>query len=192
MSGLYKNKYRTDSLRLPHWDYGWNGAYFVTICTLDKNCHFGNVSNGEMALNEIGLIARNLWMEIADRFPFVELGEYIVMPNHIHGIIIIDKPDGDEVTPAVETRLIASLQQALPTHSGGATGRKNPMLHDNLFRVIRWYKGRTTFESRKVLPDFAWQPRFYDHIIRNDKSFQRISDYIIDNPLNWAKDRFYR
>jgi REP element-mobilizing transposase RayT len=79
-----------------------------------------------------------------------------------------------------------------PNQPGGATGHKNPMLHANLSSIIRWYKGRTTFESRKVLPDFAWQPRFYDHIIRNDKSFQRISDYIVDNPLNWAKDRFYR
>ena len=73
---------------------------------------------------------------------------------------------------------------------GGITGDKNPMLHDNISRIIRWYKGRCTFEIRKIRADFAWQARFYDHIIRNSDSFNRISEYIKSNPQNWNVSNF--
>lgn len=78
------------------------------------------------------------------------------------------------------------------TKIGGITGDKNPMLHDNLSRIIRWYKGRVSFESRKNNADFAWQPRFYDHIIWNEKSYHTIAGYIVNNPLEWEKDKFYK
>ncbi|MHC1776112.1 MAG: transposase [Lentimicrobium sp.] len=75
---------------------------------------------------------------------------------------------------------------------GGITGIHNPMLHDNLSRILRWYKGRVSFESRKILADFGWQSRFYDHIIRDDAEYQRIADYIKNNPAKWEDDRFFR
>jgi len=74
---------------------------------------------------------------------------------------------------------------------GGITGIKNPMLSDNLSKIIRWYKGRVSFESHKIQADFAWQPRFHDHIIRNNSSFQRIKNYIYENPAKWTDDKFY-
>ena len=110
------------------------------------------------------------------------------MPNHIHGILII----------TVETRLIASLQPInristpSPQMQGGVTGLKNPMLHNNISRVVRWYKGRCTFEIRKIHADFAWQSLFHDHIIKNEESYQKIGDYIISNPENWANDKFFK
>jgi len=210
MSELYNNKYRIPSARLKYWDYGWNAAYFVTICTKDRLCYFGDVVDNmetrliaslpepEMQLSEIGQIANDRWLEIPDHFPFVELGEFQVMPNHVHGIVIINKPNekqkyktrnngGGSGNTDVETRLIASL----PKKSGGFAGDKNPMLNDNLSKIIRWYKGRVTFESRNIHADFEWQSRFYDHIIRDEQSFHNISEYIANNPLNWNKDDYY-
>ena len=74
---------------------------------------------------------------------------------------------------------------------GGITGDHNPMIQENLSRILRWYKGRVTFESRKIHADFSWQPRFHDHIIRDEREFERIKNYIITNPSNWEKDKFY-
>jgi REP element-mobilizing transposase RayT len=157
-----------------------------------------------MRLSEIGTIANECWSQIPNHFPFVKLGEYIVMPDHVHGIIIIDKPINDN-DKNVETRLIASLPSTMPPSStvspsliapppndhkpGGFAGNKNPMLNENVSRIIRWYKGRTTFESRKTHADFAWQSRFHDHIIRDENSFHNISNYIANNPLNWNSDK---
>ena len=121
------------------------------------------------------------------------------MPNHMHGILIIDNPT------IVQTRLIASLsdlQSPTPestsennstptTKTGGITGDKNPMFHENISRIIRWYKGRCSFEIRKTHSDFGWQSRFYDHIIRNSASYENIQNYISNNPQNWIKDKFH-
>ncbi len=203
MTDRYQNKYRIKSARHPAWDYGWNAAYFVTICTKDRACYFGNIVNTrliaslpnepQMQPSGIGQIANRHWLEIPDRFPFVKLGNHIVMPNHVHGIVVIDKPDGGIDTHTVETRSIASLPTESETQQtiGGITGNHNPMLHDNLSKIIRWYKGRVSFESRKIHADFAWQSRFHDHIIRNEKSFHTISEYITNNPLKWTDDKFY-
>jgi putative transposase len=130
-------------------------------------------------------------MEIPQQFSFVHLDVQVIMPNHVHGILIIDKPE-----TAVETPFNGSSLPALPVASdtaapGGFAGNKNPMLQDHLSRIIRWYKGRTSFELRKVHTDFAWQPRYHDHIIRNEQSYENISDYIINNPSRWQEDLFY-
>lgn len=123
------------------------------------------------------------------------------MPNHTHGILIIDKNESPAPAGAgaqagaVQTRLIASLPNTTETpmggKTGGITGNKNPMLHENISRIIRWYKGRCTFEIKKTHADFAWQPRFHDHIIRDMQAFERIQNYIANNPLNWKEDTFH-
>lgn len=144
MSDKFRNKYRIESARLKHWDYGWNAAYFITICTKDRTCFFGRAVDGKMVLNEIGQIARNCWLAIPEYFPFVKLADHIVMPNHVHGILVIDKPDDGRTT--VETRLIASLQaasQATKTlccmiicqKSSGGT-KAGPPLNHGKFNVI--------------------------------------------------------
>jgi len=188
----FNNKYRIPSARLKNWDYGNNAAYFITICTSNRENYFGDIQNGVMCLNEMGILAETYWIEIPNHFSFVELGNFVIMPNHTHGVLIIDKPT---VSVAVETRLIASLPTNVINPNakkiGGITGNANPMIHENISRIIRWYKGRCTFEIRKIHADFAWQPRFYDHIIRNDFSFNKIQNYITNNPFNWYKDKFY-
>ncbi len=188
MSQKFKNKYRIPSSRLQNWDYGANGAYFITICTQNRENFFGEIAETQFIASELGMLAEKYWLEIPEHFPYVELGNFVIMPNHVHGILIIDK--NASVSAETETRLIASLPETI-YKTGGFAGDKTPMLHDNISRIIRWYKGRCSFEMKKIHVDFGWQPRFHDHIIRNEKSFETIQNYIENNPLNWNKDKFY-
>jgi len=184
----FKNKYRIPSARLQTWDYGSNAAYFVTICTKNRQHYFGKIANETMQLSEMGVLAQKYWYEIPHRFPFVELDAFVVMPNHVHGIIMIDGKDAiNRVSTTTTTTTTTTTKMR-----GGITGNKNPMLHKNLSRIIRWYKGRCTFEIRKIHADFAWLSRFHDHIIRNDRAFNNISAYIINNPKKWKEDKFYK
>jgi REP element-mobilizing transposase RayT len=193
MAEKFRNKYRVPSARLQNWDYGANSTYFITICTKEMQHFFGEVVDKKMILNSVGLLANEYWIEILKQFPYVEFGNFQIMPNHIHGILIIDK--SVVATTAVETRLIASnldnadigetrLIASVPKKDGigGFAGENNPMLADNISRIIRWYKGRCTFEMRKINPNFGWHSRFHDHIIRNSESFERIQNYIEENP----------
>jgi putative transposase len=185
----FQNKYRIPSARLQNWDYGTNAAYFITICTQNREHFFGKIVqsivqselNASLNESELGKIAEKIWIEIPIHFPYSELGNFVIMPNHIHGILIINKNDN-----YLEAQLIASL----PIGNGGFAGNKNPMMNENISRIIRWYKGRCSFEMRKIHTDFGWQPRFYDHIIRDAKSFETIQNYIVNNPSNWKEDKF--
>ena len=223
MAKKYQNKYRIDSARMKNYDYSSNGAYFLTILTNNRDHFFGDIVDGNMVLNEIGAIARKYWIEITQHFPFVRLDEMVVMPNHIHGILWIDDnlvcSDGDVVgggdgdvvggrdainrvsTEKTEkTEKTGKLKKTNKT--GGITGNHNPMFHNNISRVIRWYKGRCTFEINRLdinkltkntqlfaLLPFAWQARFHDRIIRNENELNRIRNYIIKNPEIWERDR---
>ncbi len=204
MTDKYQNKYRIPSARLQEWDYGWNGSYFVTICTQNRKCYFGNINNcrdaihrvsiSDYHISEIGKITDKYWLQIPQQFPFVKLGYHIVMPNHVHGIIIIDKQN--ENTTAINTANRDAINTANRdainrVSTGGITGNNNPMLHNNLSRIIRWYKGVVTFKARSINKDFAWQSRFHEHIIRNEKSYNDISEYIIHNPQKWHDDKFF-
>ena len=191
MPEKYKNKYRIPSARLQNWDYGWNGAYFITICTHNREHYFGKIINNKMELSEIGILAEKYWYEIPQHFPFVKLGEFVVMPNHIHGIIIIDKTNNGETT-VVETQNFASLQQRQQRQQYQPPLSKNKFgpQSQNLASIIRGYKIGVTKNAKKINPMWKWQSRYYDHIIRNEKSFQNISNYIINNPLNWNGDKF--
>jgi putative transposase len=177
----YQNKYRNGTIRAQWWDYGENAAYFVTICTKNRIHYFGEIENKQMNYSEIGKIVESYWQEIPKQFPYTKLEAFVVMPNHLHGILIIDKPLKNQ-SLKIETQEI---------DKGGFAGIKNPMLNENLSRILRWYKGRCSFEIRKIGFDFQWQSRFYDHIIRNESAFGRISDYIVNNPSNWKEDTFH-
>ena len=190
----FQNKYRIPSARAPWWDYANAGAYFITICTAHRIHYFGEIANMQFIASPIGQTAEKYWHDIPTQFQFVKLGAFVVMPNHIHGILIIN--ESDTYTDTVETRLIASLPRPdnpdEPHKTGGFAGSKNPMLNNNISRIVRWYKGVCTFQMRKIHADFQWQSRFYDHIIRNDDEYQRIANYIKTNPENWEKDKFYK
>lgn len=201
----FAGKYRIPSARAPWWDYANDGAYFVTICTAHRECCFGDVADGKMHFSTLGQIANNIWEEIPRQFPYAELGEYQVMPNHVHGIIVINGNSGRDAINRVSTPRNAETNAPIaettaPTAEtdasnadetpGGITGNNNPMLNDNLSRILRWYKGRVTFECHQTDAKFGWQERFYDIIIRDTASYHRISEYIINNPAKWDTDKF--
>jgi REP element-mobilizing transposase RayT len=175
----FKNKYRIPSARLQHWDYRRNAAYFITICTQNREPYFGEIDNGKMKFSPIGVIADILWYEIKNHTTGVELGAFIVMPNHVHGILILNGDDAPDGGDAVQTLHATSVHSAISPKSGSVS------------TIIRSYKSAVTKHAHRLGFDFAWQTRFYDHIIRNDVSFRKISDYIMNNPVKWNMDKFY-
>src|SRR3989338_7436439 len=206
----FKNKYRIQSIRLSSWDYCNNGYYFVTICTKDRICNFGKIENEIMCLSQTGGMAKKYWLEILKHFPFVKLDEFVVMPNHIHGILIIEKQNNVETPqwgvstgPGLEQKPNShwgvstgpGLEQKPNSHWGVSTGTKsksnqNPKWKPNsLGSIINQYKSICTKKIRAYDQAFAWQSRFYDHVIRNEKSLNGIRKYIICNPKKWQWDK---
>lgn len=173
----YKNKYRSVSARHPYWDYSSNSMYFITICTKNRFRFFGTIREEKMQHTEIGKIVENEWMKSPGLRPDMNLllGEFVVMPDHFHAIIIIG---GEDAMHRIFTSVVNTK-----------SARKNKFgpQSKNLASIIRGFKSSVTIQARKINPNFAWQPRFHDHIIRNEKSFHRIQNYIKNNPTNWGK-----
>jgi len=197
MAEKFQNKYRIPSSRLQNWDYGQHAAYFVTICTQGRECYLGEVVHGKMNLSGIGIIADILWHEIKNHAPNIELGEFVVMPNHVHGIIILhgnnDNAVTVETTHVVETTHALSLQSPqTPQSPQQSIGKKRFQNQgkNTLSSIIGSYKSAVSKHAHRLGFVFAWQPRFHDHIIRNQQSYQTISEYIINNPLKWNDDTF--
>lgn len=178
----FQNKYRIESTRLRNWDYGSNAAYFITICTKNRTRFFGEIDDKEMVLNAIGKLAKFYWIEIPKHFPFIALGNFVVMPNHVHGILTIDKNNGD-------TTMVETLLCNVSTDKNEQMARISPK-PGTISTIIRSYKSVLTKNARLIDMDFAWQSRFHDHIIRNDGEYHRISKYILNNPANWKCDKF--
>ncbi len=179
---LFKNKYRIESARLQNWNYGWNGKYFVTIVTKNREHYFGNIVNGEMRFSEIGKIANECWYAIPEHFPFVILDEFCVMPNHIHGIIVINNKNGNtcrDVACNVSTNESDTNKMSIISPKPGS-----------LSTIIRSFKSAVTKFANENNYNFGWQSRFYEHIIHNKKSLNRIGNYICDNSKNWENDKF--
>jgi REP element-mobilizing transposase RayT len=171
---------------LKGWDYAKDGWYFVTICTGARKCFFGDIAAGEMQLSAEGRVAKNNWREITNYFPDFQLDEFIIMPNHIHGILVIHQ-EKDSLNRCRDAINRVSTDD-MGNH-GGVTKQYNPMLSkDSLSKVIRWYKGRCKYEIGKINPDFSWQPRFDDRIIRDENSLSQVRHYIVSNPLKWQDD----
>jgi REP element-mobilizing transposase RayT len=172
MNEKYRNQYRIDTTRLSSWDYGWPGAYFITICTHKRRHFFGRIQHGQMFLSDIGAIVTDEWLKTPALRPDMnlELDEYVVMPNHFHAILVIGE---NPFNTGVEIQ-----------------GKKGPQ-RNNLSSVIRGFKSAVTCRARKINPKFTWQTRFHDHIIRNGDAWSRIAHYIANNPAQWTKDRFH-
>jgi REP element-mobilizing transposase RayT len=156
---LFKNKYRIESSRLKGYDYSQAGAYYITIVSKNRKCYFGKIENGEMLLNDFGKNVTNFWNAIPDHFSYVIIDEYVVMPNHVHGIIFLDDFDNTLI-------------------------KRQP-----IGVIINQFKRICTIKIRESDINFGWQSRFHDHIIRNEEELNRIRQYIIDNPKNWKGDK---
>ena len=166
---LFKDKYRVESARLESWDYSWPGWYFVTICTKGVECFFGRIADERVLRSRIGEIVAEEWQKTDRVRRNVELDEWEIMPNHLHGIIIIGEH------PLVETTRRVVSTTLKPNCLGSIVGQFKSVCTKHIHG-----EGYT---------NFAWQPRFYDHIIRNEADLHRVRHYINTNILRWELDR---
>ncbi|MDO9081526.1 MAG: transposase [Desulfuromonadales bacterium] len=155
------------SIRLQRYDYSSAGAYFVTICTQNRECLFGEMEDGAMRLNDAGKVAEQCWQEIPGHFPQVELDEFVVMPNHVHGILVIGE-------------------------SGVAAGKRPAGTSRTIGSVVRGFKIGVTKWMRQAHPIHAvWQRNYWEHIIREEVELEQIREYIRNNPVRWELDQLY-
>jgi putative transposase len=181
---LFNNKYRVESTRLKGWDYTNSGMYYITICTANMKKFFGNIKNGEVDLSNEGKIVEEEWEDTSIKRSNVILDEFIVMPNHFHGIIALEKINFQS-TPETSQRDVCtgSMKQ----------GNSNQKLTANsLGSIINQFKGKCTKRIRKFHDQFKWHCRFHDRIIRNEKELDNIRAYIHYNPMKWDTDEFFR
>jgi putative transposase len=166
----FRNRYRVESTRLADWDYASRGWYFVTLCTQDKKCSLGRAVDGQIMLSDAGVIAETEMKAIPDYYVNVVIDRYVVMPNHVHAIVVIE---GAHVYSLVETGLAPSPARR----------------HGRLPQIVGSYKaGVSRLCHAMGLSDFAWQARFHDHILRSNASLNAVRDYIDHNPQNWLLD----
>jgi len=200
MSDKFRNKYRIESTRLQSWDYRWNGNYFITICTYHKECFFGEIYNSHINYSTIGEVAIQFWAAIPEHFPFVVLDEFVVMPNHMHGIICIDKPpkefDGDVSSKQRRDRACpvstsAAFNNARFSQEYGRNRFQNQG-KGSLSAIVGSFKSAVTKHANENNIGFAWQERFHDHIIRNEQSLRKIQHYIKNNIANWQDDCYFK
>jgi putative transposase len=191
MTEKFQNKYRIPSARLKNWDYSTNGAYFITICTQNREHYFGEIVEKRFIASEIGTLAEKFWMEIPHHFPYIELGNFVVIPNHVHGILIIDKN-----VKTLQCNVSENESPVQTLHCNVSTNKNEQMANispksGTISAIVRSYKSVVTKNAHFIHADFGWQPRFHDHIIRNAPEWERIQTYIENNPLNWKEDKFY-
>jgi putative transposase len=167
------NYHHRRSIRLPHYDYSQSGIYFVTICTYKKQCLFGEIKEGKMSLNQIGKIVAQEWLKSSIIRQELELDEWIIMPNHLHGIVVITKNDEG-----------ASLA---PLRENGVQKRKGRSLSS----FISGFKSSVTKRIKPICEQvnpIIWQRNYYEKIVRNEQNLNQIREYMIKNPQKWDED----
>ncbi len=202
------DKHHRRSIRLKGYDYSQVGAYFVTICVQDRDCILGEIINGEMKLNAAGKMIHNWWNQLHKKYPIIELDEFIVMPNHLHGMIIVgadpcvclDNHNAININRKDNRRdsrakISGDRWDLFYNKKGEHAGSPlpNPV---SLSRIIQWFKTMTTNQYIRIVkqndwPPFnkrLWQRNYYERIIRDKNEMNRIRKYIIQNPLNWNSD----
>jgi REP element-mobilizing transposase RayT len=174
------------SIRLRGFDYSTAGAYFVTICTQQKEHVFGEIKGGRCELSLVGRMAEYWWLELPRHFVAVQLDEFVMMPNHIHAIVWLVGAD----------RCVRPMGRPAHPAANGATGSKQLVARAPFSKIVQWYKTMSANEYIRGMregrwPAVAgrlWQRNYYEHVIRDDNDLNRIRQYIIDNPANWNQD----
>lgn len=161
-------------IRLKGYDYSQNGYYFVTICTQDKGNVLGGIQEDNMKLSQIGSMVEEWWLELANKYPNIKLYEYILMPNHIHGIIEIETVGAGFPRPKIEL------------------GRENRA--PTLGNMIAYFKYQSTKDCRSLgymKFDKLWQRNYFERVVRSEQELSNIREYIVENPKNWKKDKLF-
>ncbi|UAM98304.1 hypothetical protein K8354_00290 [Polaribacter litorisediminis] len=202
MSEKFKNTYRIKSARLQNWYYSLSGMYFITICTINRSHFFGEIENSRMKLNELGQCIEQQGLKTFEirQDMNLQMGEYVIMPNHFHAIIIIGDNIYNTQRDSVTEFRDAMHCVSTPTPTVPPTAADTPNVVNkfgpqtkDLASIIRGFKSSVTTMARKNgNTHFGWQSLFHDHMIRNEKSFQNISAYIINKPLKWKEDKFFK
>ena len=217
----FRNKYRIQSHRMPNWDYAGSGYYFITIVTQNRECNLGNIVNTSMILSDFGKIVENEWYKSFEIRSELFLDEFILMPNHLHAIIILEKIKNEKTTNMnglhgthgtgthgthVETHGRASLQSPEQSIKQSIKQSIEPIFIRKPKSISSFIAGFKSAINSKIddyigennlnIPKYNrnnhfFQPNYHDHIIRNNAEYKRIKNYIINNPLNWDKDKFY-
>jgi len=195
------------SIRLQGYDYAQAGAYFVTVCSQNRECLFGKIENDEMRLNPAGTMIESVWNEIPANYPGIDIAEFIVMPNHIHGIIVIVGATPCGCPTHATQHPVGATPRGCPTHTTphpvGATPRGCPphgcpeTTRLSLPDVVHRFKTMTTKRYADGVkqcgwppfPERLWQRNYWEHVIRNESDLARIREYIQNNPTQWALDR---
>jgi REP element-mobilizing transposase RayT len=203
IKGLNMNKYNPNihhrrSIRLKGFDYSQTGLYFITLCVQDRICLFGKIADDEILLNDFGIIVWENWEKLPERFPNVKLDVFQIMPNHIHGIIHVGatlavaqnaRNDAVAHNDAIGAGAIRAGASPAPTRTGSKTvgdivGAYKSLVANDCLKI---FKQKNVDERMGKL----WQRNYYEHIIGDEQSYQRISEYIINNPKNWKEDQLY-
>ncbi len=180
------NRHHRRSIRLKGYDYTQPGAYFITIVTYERMPLFGDIVNGEMRLNAIGRVAERCWLDIPSHFPHVALDAFVIMPNHVHGILwIVESP------PETPEMVGAKNFLPLPPPSSPPSSTERPRgTSKTIGSVIRGFKiGVTKWVRQNTDIYIVWQRNYYEHIIRHERALNAIRQYIIENPRRWQMDR---
>ncbi|MFA6053734.1 MAG: transposase [Thermodesulfovibrionales bacterium] len=190
------------SIRLKGYDYSQAGAYFVTVCAKDHACLFGDVEQGEMILNDAGNMIKTWWLAIPGKYRHVELDECMIMPNHFHGIIKnvgADQCVCPDLCLCHDPYVPENSNETREMGEHGDNGEytdKGEHMGSPLPRIIQWFKTMTTNAyikkvHEKLWPPFngkLWQRNYYEHVIRTEKEFNQIREYIVNNPIQWELD----
>ena len=186
------------SIRLKGYDYSQAGLYFITICCEDMQCRFGNIENNEMVLNEYGNVAHNEWVKLSERFANFEVDVFQIMPNHMHGVILLNNVAnvGAGFTPAQNDGQWVGAGFTPAQHDGQPQGIAPTSA--TIGDIIGSYKSLVAngclkiYKSKNETMGKLWQRNYYEHIIKNESSYKTITEYIVSNPQQWDKDKFYR
>jgi len=170
-------------IRLDEWDYSSEGVYFITICCQGRKLFFGTVHKDKVVFSEIGKIADQFWQAIPSHFPHVKLHEFVIMPNHIHGIVVLDYS-------------LAGQQYGISVLSEHKTkdnfNKFSKPVKKSVSVIINQFKSSVKrWCNQNGYSHFQWQSRFYDHILQDEKSIDRVREYINNNPRNWISDDLY-
>jgi putative transposase len=187
------HKHHRRSIRLKGYDYSSEGAYYVTIVTCQRYCLFGEIVDKEMHINDYGEVVQKWWNEIPTHFPNVELGAFVIMPNHVHGIIwITTKRRGEVISPRDNSNKNIQNANVDETNNQGGDASQPPLHQPTLGQIVAYFKYQSTKEMNRIETDKAntkfWQRNYYEHIIRDEKDLQNKTDYIESNPMLWDED----
>ena len=194
------DKHHRRSIRIPGYDYAQPGAFFVTVCTQERECLFGDVIDGRTQLSDAGHMIQSVWDALPQRYPGVDIDAFVVMPNHVHGLIVLTGPipaapvaAGPRACPdPTQPHDFDGQPRSTDRQPPGVAPTKRMSLPD----VVHRFKSLTTARYRHAVYERGWQPfprrlwqrNYYEHVVRDDRSLQRIREYILNNPARWDMD----